>query len=354
RDHYCILNDRHSYFLLVDNGTCGRYGADIVLRRRLEQYIAQKKALGCGTRRVPIVCAVLEGGTCTIRAVNDYLNNNPPVPVIVCDGSGRASDLIAFAHRYVRDDGTLPKEVASRLLSLIEKIFSYSDTCSHELLDEILQCARQRDLLTVFRLGKDKRQDVDHAILTALLRGQNLSPFDQLALALAWNRVDIARADIFMNGKQWPSHSLHSAMMDALALDRVEFVKLFLENGLSIKKFLTISRLEQLYNINGTHSSTLRHLIGKKTSNEETELKLPVIGAAIERIMGNVYKSYYTSRQFKNKYSKLKGKDQMSAVNNLRNIRAVHLKTRNQVRYRNLSSSFDYLCSFTTNTLLKP
>ncbi|PIO68834.1 hypothetical protein TELCIR_09361 [Teladorsagia circumcincta] len=55
--------------------------------------------------------------------------------------------------------------------------------------------------MTVFRLGEKGGQDVDHAILSALLKGQNLSPADQLALALAWSRVDIARSDIFTSGQ---------------------------------------------------------------------------------------------------------------------------------------------------------
>lgn len=37
--------------------------------------------------------------------------------------------------------------------------------------------------LTIFRLG-EKQQDVDHAILTALLKGQNLSPADQVEFEL--------------------------------------------------------------------------------------------------------------------------------------------------------------------------
>jgi len=41
------LNNRHAYFLLVDNGTGGRYGAEIVLRRRLEKYISNLKLQPC-------------------------------------------------------------------------------------------------------------------------------------------------------------------------------------------------------------------------------------------------------------------------------------------------------------------
>ena len=57
---------------------------------------------GCG---VPIVCVVLEGGSNTIRTVLDYLTGDPPVPVVVCDGSGRAADLLAFVHKYTNEDG---------------------------------------------------------------------------------------------------------------------------------------------------------------------------------------------------------------------------------------------------------
>ncbi len=47
----------------------------------------------------PLVCLVIEGGTNTIRAVLEYVTDSPPVPVVVCDGTGRAADLLAFAHK---------------------------------------------------------------------------------------------------------------------------------------------------------------------------------------------------------------------------------------------------------------
>lgn len=37
-----------------------------------------------------------------------------------------------------------------------------------------------------------------------LCTGANASAPDQLSLALAWNRVDIARSQIFIYGQQWP------------------------------------------------------------------------------------------------------------------------------------------------------
>lgn len=42
RGRFAVLNDKHSYFLLVDNGTVGRYGADIILRKRFEEFISKQ------------------------------------------------------------------------------------------------------------------------------------------------------------------------------------------------------------------------------------------------------------------------------------------------------------------------
>ncbi|GIY34848.1 transient receptor potential cation channel trpm-like [Caerostris darwini] len=43
KSRFAVLNNHHSYFILVDNGTVGKYGAEIALRKRLEKYISQQK-----------------------------------------------------------------------------------------------------------------------------------------------------------------------------------------------------------------------------------------------------------------------------------------------------------------------
>lgn len=42
---------------------------------------------------------------------------------------------------------------------------------------------------------------------------------------------------------------LEHTMLNALLMDRVSFVKLLIENGVTMKHFLTVSRLEELYNM---------------------------------------------------------------------------------------------------------
>ncbi|GBP81872.1 Transient receptor potential cation channel trpm [Eumeta japonica] len=61
----------------------------------------------------PVVCLVIEGGTNTVRAVLEYVTDSPPVPVVVCDGSGRAADLIAFVHK---GSGSPERSLAGRNL----------------------------------------------------------------------------------------------------------------------------------------------------------------------------------------------------------------------------------------------
>lgn len=59
-------------------------------------------------------------------------------------------------------------------------------------------------------------QELDQVILTALFRAQHLSPSEQLSLALTWNRVDIARSEIFVYGQEWPPGELQGVFLVVL------------------------------------------------------------------------------------------------------------------------------------------
>ncbi|PIO55876.1 hypothetical protein TELCIR_22733, partial [Teladorsagia circumcincta] len=160
---------------------------------------------------------------------------------------------------------SFPDGVRPQLAELVQRVFDCGGATADKVVTELIMCTQQKHLvpfiMTVFRLGEKGGQDVDHAILSALLKGQNLSPADQLALALAWSRVDIARSDIFTSGQEWPQSALHGAMMEALINDRVDFVRLLLENGVNMQRFLTIGRLEELYNTDKGPPNTLYYIV---------------------------------------------------------------------------------------------
>ncbi|KAM4826022.1 transient receptor potential cation channel subfamily M member 1 isoform 2-T2 [Thomomys bottae] len=369
-----VLNNSHTHFILADNGTLGKYGAEAKLRRQLEKHISLQKIntrLGQG---VPVVGLVVEGGPNVVSMVLEYLREDPPVPVVVCDGSGRAADILSFAHKYCEEGGGINESFRDQLLVTIQKTFNYSKSQSHQLFAIIMECMKKKELITVFRMGCEEQQDVEMAILTALLKGTNASAPDQLSLALAWNRVDIARSQIFVFGPHWPPlsslappvdskatekekkpptattkgrgkgkgkkkgkvkeeieeetdprkiellnwvNALEQAMLDALVLDRVDFVKLLIENGVNMQHFLTIPRLEELYNTRQGPPNTLHLLVRDvKKSNlpPDYHISLIDIGLVLEYLMGGAYRCNYTRKSFRTLYNNLFGPKRPKAL----------------------------------------
>ncbi|XP_056091179.1 transient receptor potential cation channel subfamily M member 3 isoform X1 [Rhinichthys klamathensis goyatoka] len=324
-----VLNSLHSHFILADNGTTGKYGAEVKLRRQLEKHISLQKINTRIGQGVPVVALILEGGPNVISIVLEYLRDTPPVPVVVCDGSGRASDILAFGHKYSEEGGIINESLRDQLLVTIQKTFTYSRTQAQHLFIVLMECMKKKELITVFRMGSEGHQDIDLAILTALLKGANASAPDQLSLALAWNRVDIARSQIFIYGQQWPVGSLEQSMLDALVLDRVDFVKLLIENGVSMHRFLTLSRLEELYNTRHGPSNTLYHLVRDVKKQEypgfswiylkgnlppDYRISLIDIGLVIEYLMGGAYRCNYTRKRFRTLYHNLFGPKRPKAL----------------------------------------
>ncbi|KAM6202426.1 transient receptor potential cation channel subfamily M member 1 [Rhynchocyon petersi] len=370
-----VLNNSHTHFILADNGTLGKYGAEVKLRRQLEKHISLQKIntrLGQG---VPVVGLIVEGGPNVVSVVLEYLREDPPVPVVVCDGSGRASDILSFAHKYCEEGGIINESLREQLLVTIQKTFNYSKTQSHQMFAIIMECMKKKELVTVFRMGSEGQQDIEMAILTALLKGTNASAPDQLSLALAWNRVDIARSQIFVFGPHWPPlgslappadskvtekekkpptattkggrgkgkgkkkgkvkeeaeeetdprkiellnwvNALEQAMLDALVLDRVDFVKLLIENGVNMQHFLTIPRLEELYNTRLGPPNTLHLLVRdvkKGNLPPDYHISLIDIGLVLEYLMGGAYRCNYTRKSFRTLYNNLFGPKRPKAL----------------------------------------
>ncbi|XP_060116077.1 LOW QUALITY PROTEIN: transient receptor potential cation channel subfamily M member 1 [Heteronotia binoei] len=370
-----VLNSSHTHFILADNGTLGKYGAEVKLRRQLEKHISLQKIntrLGQG---VPVVGLIVEGGPNVISIVLECLREEPPVPVVICDGSGRASDILSFAHKYSEEGGIITESLRDQLLVTIQKTFNYNRSQAHQLFVVLMECMKKKELITVFRMGSEGQQDIEMSILTALLKGTNASAPDQLSLALAWNRVDIARSQIFVFGHHWPPlgsltaadgsgldkekkspvpqikaprgkgkgkkkggkqkeepeeeldprkiellnwvNSLEQAMLDALVLDRVDFVKLLIENGVNMQRFLTIPRLEELYNTRLGPPNTLHLLVRdvkKGNLPPDYHISLIDIGLVLEYLMGGAYRCNYTRKTFRTLYNNLFGPKRPKAL----------------------------------------
>ncbi|XP_010150395.1 PREDICTED: transient receptor potential cation channel subfamily M member 6, partial [Eurypyga helias] len=103
--------------------------------------------------------------------------------------------------------------------------------------------------------------------------------------------------------------ALEQAMLDALVMDRVDFVKLLIEHGVNMHRFLTISRLEELYNTKqGPSNLLLHHLVGDVKQNAlslDYKISLIDIGLVIEYLLGGAYRSSYTRKHFRSLYNDL-------------------------------------------------
>uniref|UniRef100_A0ABM5FSE4 non-specific serine/threonine protein kinase n=1 Tax=Pogona vitticeps TaxID=103695 RepID=A0ABM5FSE4_9SAUR len=313
------LNNMHSHFILADDGTVGKYGNEMKLRRNLEKYLSLQKIHTRMGQGVPVVGLLVEGGPNEILTVWEYVREKPSVPVVVYEGTGRAADLLAFTHKHTADLMNLSPQIREEILMMIQNTFSFSQKQCHHLFKILMECMEHRDSITIFDAESDEHQDIDQAILTALLKGTSMAPPDQLNLALAWNRLDIAKKHILVYGQHWKVGSLEQAMADALVMDRVEFVKLLIEHGVNLHRFLTISRLEELYNIKQGHTNHLLHHlvcdVKQSTLPMEYKISLIDIGLVIEYLIGGAYQSSYTRKDFRILYNSLYRKHKRVVTN---------------------------------------
>ena len=60
---------------------------------------AKNASSGDKSNGIPVVLLVLEGGINTIQTVLKSIKSDPPVPVVVANGSGRAADILAYAYK---------------------------------------------------------------------------------------------------------------------------------------------------------------------------------------------------------------------------------------------------------------
>uniref|UniRef100_A0A8C7RJK3 non-specific serine/threonine protein kinase n=1 Tax=Oncorhynchus mykiss TaxID=8022 RepID=A0A8C7RJK3_ONCMY len=304
------LNGLHSHFLLVDDGTLGKHGCQLGLRRKLERHIQLQKIHPRFNQGVPVVCVVVEGGPDIVSMVLEYLSSVPPVPVFVFEGSGRAADLLAFLHKQTAIDRCgLDTDIQEDFLLRIGGMFGLERADASQLYNLLMECMDYRQSITIFDSESEDQQEADCAILTATLKGTKASPGEQLSTALAWDRADIAKKHILVYGQHWQVGSLEQAMLDALVMDRVGFVKLLIDNGMTMNRFLTVSRLEELYNTQQGPTDNFLHLLVEDVKQTHIpkgyRVSLIDVGQVIEYLIGGAYRSTYTRKHFRAHYNLL-------------------------------------------------
>ncbi|XP_033120176.1 transient receptor potential cation channel subfamily M member-like 2 [Anneissia japonica] len=255
------LDPHHTHFLLVDDGTMMSYGYDIPYRAELENAMTELADEG-PTDRVPtdktkaisVVKICLGGGEDTINSAKIAVEKK--TPVVFCEGTGRAANLLAEASKNCVFDElnkvwiiepSKQKDINGRIASVCQ--FGDDPKKKEKIKDleeAISVIMKHKRMITVFSMDGGEQAGLDLAILKAILKGEAAKPESQLELAQSWGRADVAKS-IFEGNNEWKPDSFDKFVTKALKKNQVDFLQLFLENGAIMKEYID-THLTDLYN----------------------------------------------------------------------------------------------------------
>ncbi|XP_021537037.1 transient receptor potential cation channel subfamily M member 4 isoform X1 [Neomonachus schauinslandi] len=272
------LDYNYSAFFLVDDGTHGRLGGENRFRLRFESYVAQQKTGVGGTGiDIPVLLLLIDGDEKMLKQVENA--TQAQLPCLLVAGSGGAADCLA----EILEDTLAPGRGGSRQGEARDWIKRFFPKGDPEVLQaQVERIMTRKELLTVYS-SEDGPEEFETIVLKALVKACGSSEasayLDELRLAVAWNRVDIAQSELFRGDIEWRSVHLEASLMDALLNDRPEFVRLLISHGLSVGHFLTPTRLTQLYSA-APSNSLIRSLLDQASHGAGT--KSPVLKSSAE------------------------------------------------------------------------
>ncbi|XP_052803928.1 transient receptor potential cation channel subfamily M member-like 2 isoform X2 [Mya arenaria] len=290
-----FLDPNHSHFILVDDGTQHQFDIEIPFRAKLKKEIASiKTETKEDAKPMPNILLVLGGGPGTLKNVYQAILNN--TPIVVVNGSGRAADILAYAYLNRKEVGNETKDhvgeehttmfpyVEDKVKEMIKREFGNDETTETHL-KRICECLNKSDLISVYEIeGKGGVKDIDVAILQALLKANKYKLMDLLKLALAWNRIDVAKSDIFRDDMKWPTlDDSDDVIFSAILLNRVDLIKLFLDHSENLNELLTKDKLRMLFNKIPTNC-LLRTSLGSSDNDEDS---LNDVGTLIRTLIGD-------------------------------------------------------------------
>ncbi|XP_068439139.1 transient receptor potential cation channel subfamily M member 4-like [Clinocottus analis] len=333
----CCLDNNYQAFLLVDDGSVGRRG-ETGFRAKLEDYISHQRTgiWGSGSIDIPVLCMLISGEASMLERVDLSLKKS--MPWLVLAGSGGLADFLSdmldnlSSATVVQSSGEGDGEAGpsvdlkDKVAERVKKHFP-SEAESDKLVERALSIYQNRDFITIYHGEQEGPNDFDTVLLKALVGASKhrssaiASPYnEELNLAVTWNRVDIAKSELFNGDIHWRYEDLEDSMTDALINDKPQFVRLFTENGLNILDYLTYGRLESLYR-SVADGTVLYHLLQRRlverlgtaacapTSNQQDsaskvaaeniqcgpgrEISLFEVARVLELLLGDICQPFY-------------------------------------------------------------
>lgn len=282
----CCLDNNYQAFLLVDDGSVGRPGGETGFRAKLEDYISHQRTgiWGSGSIDIPVLCMLVSGEANMLERVEQSLKNS--MPWLVLAGSGGLADFLSDVLENLSSAPVVQSptegdsepgpsvDLKERMAERVKKYFP-SEADMDKLVEQALNIYNNRGFITIYHGEQEGPNDFDTVLLKALVGASKqresveASPYnEELNLAVTWNRVDIAKSELFNGDIQWKYDDLEESMTDALINDKPKFVRLFTENGLNILEYLTYGRLETLYR-SVAEGTLLYHLLQRRLQERQ-------------------------------------------------------------------------------------
>lgn len=161
------LDPNHTHFILIDDGYRSAFNPTVAdYRAKLERKIAapldtsRPEMRGLG---IPVVQVLVEGGFDSIDNVYESVTRG--IPVVICQGTGRAADVIAFAlnHHIEKIDGEMRirefsedyrKPLHEKLFAAFAKSYQNSSKWTEDVFKQKLQvvidCCKDENMVKHF------------------------------------------------------------------------------------------------------------------------------------------------------------------------------------------------------------
>ncbi|XP_057307881.1 transient receptor potential cation channel subfamily M member 7-like isoform X2 [Hydractinia symbiolongicarpus] len=198
-----FLDQNHSYFLLIDDGSKDQFHTEIKFKTSLEKYILEYGVPGRkGNMRKHVgVALVIGGGLEIINQVKETVENK--MSLIIFKRTGFAAELLIFAYdlKPLENCNLRDLQQHQKLIELIGKTFpDLSMAKTITCYDTIMECMRYKTYITLSILGEEDH--LDEMILNAFLQVYKAetvlkteeeklnSISNQLKLAIHWGCYD--------------------------------------------------------------------------------------------------------------------------------------------------------------------
>ncbi|VDI11958.1 Hypothetical predicted protein [Mytilus galloprovincialis] len=288
------LNSDHTHFIFVDDGYRNLYRGVAKFRARFEKKLSDP--IEKGGEGIPVVLIVVEGGRDAIEDAKTSLEHN--IPVILCEGTGRAADILVYAYTNPERGTKIRKLIKKAYFELKQtdkddpKAKQKAEDGINNVFESVKSCIKKKDMISIFHINK--HEELDNEILKILLKAKagevtEKQRLERLKLALKWDRADIAQEEIFREDALWSRGSFDEAMETAILTDNVKFVQIILNQGVMMREFLTSKRLLKLYDLAlkeiDINSMPFKQLITKLGMRENEEMKMEKLSKIVISLM---------------------------------------------------------------------